>query len=196
MYSTILADPPWRYERRPPKGAGNIHKGHVSVDVAEHYPTMTIDELCRLPVNDIAHRNSHLYLWTTNSFMAEAHTIARSWRFDIKTIITWVKVKKQSSEPSMKCGYYYRSATEHILFCVKGSLKLRGKCHPTAFLHERLPHSQKPDYVYDLIEQQSPPDYCELFARRSRDGWHQWGNEIESAPTLMESLRSPQTSYD
>ncbi len=38
--------------------------------------------------------------------------------------------------------------------------------------------SQKPDELYDMIEHCSPDPFLELFARSSRRGWVQWGDEI------------------
>ncbi len=81
----------------------------------------------------------------------------------------------------MKTGYWYRSASEHIIFAVKGKLKLCGKPAPTAYMLPRLPHSVKPDFFYELIESQSPPNYLELFARKIRPNWKSWGNEITNS---------------
>ncbi len=130
---------------------------------------MSLQELCSLspPADD----DAHLYLWTTNAFMCEAHDVARAWGFAPKTILTWVKMQP-NGEPSRKSGYYFRGATEHIVFAVRGSLPLQtAEALPTAFLWPRLPHSVKPDAFYDLVEQASPGPYAELFARRARFGW-------------------------
>lgn len=144
-----------------------------------------MEALKSLPVASRMAKNAHLYLWTTNSFMVQAHDLARSWGFVPKTILTWGKVfKDDSSRPSMKTGYYYRSATEHIVFAVRGSLRLAGSCDPTLFLLPRDKHSKKPDFFYDLIEKHSPGPYLELFARRPRKGWDYWGNEVESTISL------------
>jgi ADP-ribose pyrophosphatase YjhB (NUDIX family) len=57
----------------------------------------------------------------------------------------------------MKTGYYFRGATEHCLFCVRGSLKLQTTDGlPTGYLWPRLPHSVKPDAFYDLVEKAAP----------------------------------------
>jgi N6-adenosine-specific RNA methylase IME4 len=144
---------------------------------------MTIDELKRLsvPVAD----NAHLYLWTTNSFMVQAHEIAEAWGFKPKTILTWVKVKKADATcASMKTGYYFRSATEHIVFAVRGSLRNTGPCRPTAFMLPREPHSVKPEFFFQLAEEQSPGPYLEMFARRRRAGWDAFGNEVPCSITL------------
>jgi N6-adenosine-specific RNA methylase IME4 len=114
--------------------------------------------------------------------MVEAHDVARAWGFEPKTIITWVKHKQgEPTTPSMKMGYWFRSASEHCLFAVRGSLRLNNKiCLPTWFAHPRLPHSVKPDSFRQMVEKASPGPYLELFARKTSPGWSIWGNEVES----------------
>jgi len=190
-FSTILADPPWPYRGTAVVGSGGRGDCNgraaefIQVGLADHYPSMSINAIKELPIASMADKQAHLYLWTTNSFMVEAHEIAEAWGFQQKTIIAWGKVKKdEPGTPSMKTGYYYRSATEHLLFCTRKNMRLRGPCRPTLFLLPRDKHSKKPDFFYELIEEQSPGPYLELFARRPRAGWDQWGNEIESTVTL------------
>ena len=50
-YSVIYADPPWRYAQKGIQGAAE-----------RHYPTMGIEELCALPVADLAALDSVLFL--------------------------------------------------------------------------------------------------------------------------------------
>lgn len=178
-YRTIVADPPWPYETSKtgsfaiPKPAEDI--GQRRVDNLG-YETMSMDDLKAL--KPTAERDAHLYLWTTNSFIVEAHDLARAWGFKPKTMLTWGKVQQDGS-PSMKTGYYFRGATEHCLFAVRGSLRLQtSEGLPTLYLWPRLPHSVKPDAFYDLVEKASPGPYLELFARRARLGdWHYWGDQ-------------------
>lgn len=189
-----MADPPWPYHS-PKAVVGNGGRGSqngraatiTQANVEQHYSTMSIDNLKKLDVASLAADNSHLYLWTTNSFMVESHEIAKSWGFVPKTILTWVKVhQKDPCRASMKTGYWYRSATEHIVFAVRGKQRLLGeKASPTGFMLPRLPHSVKPDYFYELIEKESPGPYLELFACNHRLNWEVWGNEVSSTVDLM-----------
>ena len=180
QFATVLADPPWPYGDAGKKWAV-IAKDRGQQRVNDlTYETLTLPEIAGLPVRARAAKNAHLYLWTTNAFMREAHQVALRWGFVPKTIITWVKVKADGT-PSMKTGYYFRGATEHILFAVRGSLKLQtNRAIPTALLLPRVhQHSRKPDEVYDLIEECSPEPRLELFARRAREGWTSWGDQVE-----------------
>jgi len=172
-YRTIVADPPWPYP-----SPGQFHRSLSLLGTTSsvlRYGAMSLPEICASmpPAGDAA----HLYLWTTNAFMCEAHDVARAWGFAPKTILTWVKMQDNGT-PSMKTGYYFRGATEHVVFAVRGSQRLlTADGLPTAFLWPRLPHSVKPDAFYDLVESASPGPYLELFARRQRLGWDTWGNE-------------------
>lgn len=150
---------------------------------------MSISDLraLRLP----ARLNAHLFLWTTNAFMDKAYDVARAWGFQPKTIVTWVKTKPDGT-PSMKTGNYFRGATEHFLFCIRGSLPLStDRAYPTAFLWPRLSHSVKPDAFYDLVESVSPGPYLELFARRQRLGWDTWGDEALNHVELVPARVHP-----
>jgi hypothetical protein len=51
-------------------------------------------------------------------------------------ILTWVKIKLDRPEVSMKTG------TEHIVFGVRGGQRLLGQAVPTAFLLPRLRPSE------------------------------------------------------
>ncbi len=173
-FATIVADPPWQYnDRINPETRGAVN----------HYATMSADDIATLPVETAAEDRAHLYLWTTNAFMAEAHELAKAWGFVPKTIITWVKIKQggeRFGDVRIGMGHYWRNATEHVLFCVRGkpALKTLRRNQPTVFFAERSQHSAKPQEFYDLVEGMSPGPRLELFARTPRDGWAVWGDEV------------------
>lgn len=186
-YTTIVADPPWPYDQ--PGGhltASREHRpnsfGTGAPDSRGRYGALSIEELCDLRPPSAT--DAHLYLWTTNAFMVEAHEIAAAWGFNVKTICTWGKVQSDG-KPSMKTGRYFRGATEHVLFGVKGKLPFAtDRPTPTLWLWPRLPHSVKPDAFFDLVESLSPPSYLEMFSRRARFGWDTWGDQALGTATL------------
>jgi N6-adenosine-specific RNA methylase IME4 len=193
-YSTIVADPPWQYDTDTVSADGSVRSGAIvrtvkrdgqlAKGVRDGYGRMSTDNLLTMPVAGLAARNAHLYLWVTNSFMVEGHAIARAWGFTPKTILTWVKVHQDDpGRASMKTGYYFRGATEHVIFAVRGSMPLQcDEGVPTAFLWPRIgSHSVKPDAFGDLVEKVSPGPYVELFCRRPRLGWDSWGHGYELA---------------
>jgi N6-adenosine-specific RNA methylase IME4 len=193
QFKTVVADPPWPYKTPGQIGASLEHRpnrdktlGAGNAGSRSRYGAMSIVDICALapPVEN----DAHLYLWFTNTFAVEAHEVAQAWGFRPMTILTWTKVRAADGQPSMKMGYYFRGATEHVLFAVRGSLRLRAsRALPTAYLWPRLPHSVKPEAFYDLVEEASPPSYLEMFARRRRLGWSAWGDEIDALPHLKET---------
>jgi N6-adenosine-specific RNA methylase IME4 len=77
-YKTIYADPPW-----PERGGGKIKRG-----ADKHYNLMTVKEIAALPIRNIADDNCHLYLWTTNNYLAQALEVMRAWGFRYVTTTT------------------------------------------------------------------------------------------------------------
>jgi N6-adenosine-specific RNA methylase IME4 len=78
-YSTIVADPPWHYTEQDRQGR------------AMPYSTMTLDEIMRLPVGEIARPGAHLYLWTTNRYLFDSRDVALSWGFAPTQVLVWAK---------------------------------------------------------------------------------------------------------
>jgi len=78
----------------------------------------------------------------------------------------------------MGLGQYFRGASEQILFGVRGETELTDGTHPTVLEAPRTEHSAKPASAYAVIEKASPAEYLDLFARREREGWTCWGDEV------------------
>lgn len=186
-WRTIVADPPWPYDTTV-KGTVALQKPKKEIERGDRhvsdftYPVMPLEEICALPVKEMVAKNAHLYLWVTNSFMEQGYEVARSWGFKPNTIITWVKTRHDDpATPSMKAGYWFRGATEHVLFCTRGSCPKPAIAIPTAFLHPRIArHSEKPERFYtEVVERISPAPRLEMFARTQRRGWRSWGNQLD-----------------
>jgi N6-adenosine-specific RNA methylase IME4 len=157
-YRTLVVDPPWPYHVKSRGCAEN------------HYSTLDLGGLARLPVSEWADEHAHLYLWTTNAFMPKAYELVEAWGFVQKTILTWVK-------PQIGMGHYFRNNTEHCLFAVRGRLPALRKDIPTAFSADRRRHWAKPECFFDIVQAMSPGPYLDVFSRQQRLGWDTWGNE-------------------
>jgi len=179
-YRTIVADPPWTH-----RGSGNQFGAAGKARVAGYaidstpnsrYSTLTSTEVAALPVIDLAAKNAHLYLWTTNSDLPDAFAVVASWGFTYKTLLTWCKKGR------IGLGAYFRGQTEHVLFGVRGSQPTLVNDELTYFTAQKGGHSAKPATFFDLVERSSPGPYVELFARQPRLGWDSWGYGYESSP--------------
>jgi MT-A70 len=119
-FSTILADPPWAYENEGLFGRGK-----------PPYIVMPDSEIKALPIGRLADEECHLYLWATNASLLRAFYVLEAWGFRYATTITWCKATKTLEKPRYGMGYYFRGATEHMLFGVKGSMRLKRFDCPT-----------------------------------------------------------------
>lgn len=174
-YSTILVDPPWRFQNR----TGKIAPEHQRLS---RYETMTTDELAELPVSAHAKDPSHLYLWCPNALLREGLDLMEAWGFKYKTNIVWYKVRKDGGPDGRGVGFYFRNVTEMVLFGVRGSMRTLppGRSRVNMIATRKREHSRKPTAIYKLIQECSPGPYLELFARERAKGWVQWGLEVDS----------------
>jgi len=166
-YNIIYADPPWRYWE-----SGNKNQ-------ALHYTTMTIDEICDLPVKNIADDDCVLFLWVTYPILHEAFRVIESWGFKYSTAaFVWVKKNKQKDSPFMGCGAWTRANSELCLLATKGNIMRLDASISQVVESPIEEHSKKPDIVRDLITRLvGELPRVELFCRNPAEGWDVWGNE-------------------
>ncbi len=132
---------------------------------------MSLSEIEALPVTDLADRDAHLYLWTTNRYLRAAYSLAEAWGFRPVKPLIWCK------EPMGFMGRPFTSSAEFVLFCRRGTLAPLEDAGRQWWVWPRTAHSAKPEAFLDLVEQVSPGPYLEMFARRARFGWDYWGDE-------------------
>lgn len=171
-FSTVLADPPWRFANR----TGKVAPEHRRLD---RYSTMTLESILALDVKSILAPNAHLYLWVPNALLPDGLEVMKAWGFRYVSNIVWAKRRKDGGPDGRGVGFYFRNVTELLLFGVHGSMRTLapGRSQVNMIETRKREHSRKPDEQYDLIESCSPGAYLELFARHPRAGWTAWGDE-------------------
>jgi N6-adenosine-specific RNA methylase IME4 len=181
-YQTIVADPPWNQKGGPLKGGvgeGFVFAGkQISRDLP--YSTMTLEAINALPIQELLAKDAHLYLWATNRYLPAAFDVVRAWGFTYSTTRVWAKNLMGGG-----LGGAYRVSTEYVIFARRGSLRELDTVRGTWFNWKRPydergkpMHSAKPPEFYEMVEAVSPGPRLELFARRPREGWDVWGNEV------------------
>jgi N6-adenosine-specific RNA methylase IME4 len=170
-YRVAVCDVPWPYE---PDDDDPAHRG------VWPFPTMSLAQLCALPVDSIMHADSVLPFWTTNFHMRHAFEILQAWGFyKTPTILTWAKDR-------IGHGHWLRGQTEHCIIGVRGKPTVT-LTNESTLLHAPVRgHSVKPKEFYDLIEKLFPaPRYADLFSRyRHNERWDCHGDE---APPIREA---------
>ena len=163
-YRCVYLDPPWAYRDAGCRGAA-----------AQHYPTMSIEEIEALPVGRLLHTDgAHVWCWTTWPKIREghAHRVMRAWGFESWTSeIVWDK-------DSFPAGHYVRVQTEVLLLATTSpSFPLLRRDVRGLHRERSGAHSGKPSFFRELIETTSPGPRIELFARETAEGWDRWGLE-------------------
>lgn len=165
-YGAILADPPWPFDTWGENGKDRSPE--------RHYRTMSIAEICALPVAEHAAEDCALFLWAVSATAREAVQVLAAWGFEFKTVaFVWAK------EGAFGNGYWSRQRCEFCLLATRGQPRRLNADVDQLITAPRGAHSEKPEEAAARIERLVGGPYLELFARRSRDGWSRWGNEID-----------------
>ena len=176
-FGTVLADPPWRFANR----TGKVAPEHRRL---ARYPTMTLHDICALPVAPRLAERAHCYLWVPNALLPEGLAVLAAWGFEYKSNIVWHKVRKDGGSDGRGVGFYFRNVTELLLFGTRGRgvrTEAPGRRQVNMIQTRKREHSRKPDEQYDLIEACSWGPFLELFGRGQRGGnWTVWGNQSEA----------------
>lgn len=169
-YNIIYADPPWKYKT----------KDRLQGCAESNYKTMNVEDICELPVNELANKNSVLFLWVTFPQLKEGLRVVEAWGFEYKTVaFTWVKTNKKSIGQFLGMGFWTRSNAEICLLATKGKIKRQRKDIRQLIFSPIRRHSEKPPEVRDrIVKLIGNLPRIELFARIKAKGWDAWGNEI------------------
>lgn len=177
----VVADPPWLMgDKLPGPGRG----------AAKHYKVMTAKQIAAMELPPVAD-DAILFLWRLSAMVDEAMMVARAWGFAPKAEIVWVKLSKSAAYSEMNAlklhfgmGRYVRAAHETCIIAVRGKGRelLRERNHRSVFFAPVGEHSEKPEVFFQRVERMYPGPYVELFARRRRAGWQQYGDEVGVLP--------------
>ena len=175
-YQIIYADPPWRQS----KGGKKSVRPNSSGEKLD-YQVISIEEIKHI-MNDamfLGDANQVLFLWAIDKYLWEAENMIKGLGYKLHARMIWNKVT------GIPAAFTIRFGHEYLLYCYRGKLlpvakDERGKIH-SVFTEQVKRHSQKPEIAYQIIERLYPnTDKLELFARKKREGWDVWGNEVES----------------
>ena len=176
-FGTVIADPPWRFQNR----TGKVAPEHRRLS---RYKTLSVEEICALPVADHVDSVAHCYLWVPNALLPVGLRVLESWGFQYKTNLVWLKVRKDGGPDGRGVGFYFRNVTELILFGIRGKAARTlppGRKQVNLLASRKREHSRKPDEQYEIIEACSYGPFLELFGRGRRKGWAVWGNQASDA---------------
>ena len=154
VFEIVYADPPWVYEF----GVTS------SRTIERHYATMTIEQICALPIPEICAPSAMLFLWATSPSLKVALSVMEAWGFSYRSSMVWVK-------DGIGLGYYARINHEFLLIGRKGDYPApEPSLRPSSVISaSKGRHSEKPVAVYEMLERMYPQARkVELFSREAR----------------------------
>ena len=175
-FKTIVCDPPWPYGKWGKPSNDRFAKSK-DVDFALPYQSIPVGKLVCLPVKQLADDDCDLYLWTTQKYLPDSFWVMRSWGFKYCQTLTWCKAPRGLGQGGLFCP-----TTEFLLLGRRGRMPRGKRRIDSTWWQVKRPnnsHSTKPELFQDVIETVSDGPRLELFARRPREGWTCWGNEVE-----------------
>jgi N6-adenosine-specific RNA methylase IME4 len=202
--AVICPDFPWPFETYSGKGKQR--------SAERHYETWPLERIIAFApiIKRLAAPDCALLMWTTWPLLTVAREVIEACGgFKYKTCgFVWVKTTTDAKVITLDGDGLHSGQslsgtganTEPCLLATRGSpLRLSKDVHQVVIAPVGE-HSEKPDEVYRRIERLYPGPYLELFARRPREDWTTWGDEIErpaapsdpgEVPPIPEFLRRP-----
>ncbi|KQZ00884.1 hypothetical protein ASD45_08455 [Pseudolabrys sp. Root1462] len=185
-FGAILIDPPWKFAARGAGGDGR--------SAGEHYTTSGLDPIKALPLADLAADNCVMFMWMVDWCPKWAFELIEHWGFDHKTTaFTWAKENASGEGWHMGQGYWTRSNPEDCWLATRGHPQRMNADVRQLIVAPVMEHSRKPDEIHDRIMRLVEGPYLEIYARRPRDGWVTWGNEISREQFARDAAGQPIT---
>ncbi len=172
MYKIMYVDCPVRYDNP---------RGNKPSDGGITYPTMSLNDLKRIPVHKICDKNCVLFIWATMPKLQEVLEIIDAWGFKYTTCaFTWIKLNRKSKTIYSGLGHWTNGNAEVCLFAKRGRPKRLAKNVKQVIMAPLGRHSAKPPEIRDrIVSLMGDIPRIELFARETALGWDSVGNEID-----------------
>jgi len=203
-YKIIYADPPWSFNNKKTGG------GKMTSGASQHYQTMDLEQMCKLPIKELADDHCVLFMWWVGSQPEEAIKVVNNWGFKVKTMtgFNWVKTTKNKIIPEsimnilqpiinkfgltlifgklfFGMGFWTRAGSECCLIATKGNPKRINASIRSVILEPIDIHSRKPNvFRTEIIKLMGDVPRIELFARQQLEGFDVFGNEVENSIKL------------
>lgn len=195
-FPVILADPPWHHASNSTWAPGRNPR--------RHYGCLKLQDLCDLPVREIAADNAIRFLWVPwpQLVIGRHIPLMESWGFEASAhAFLWLKLRLKADpihynlprDLHFGCGHTTRKNSEPVIIGKRGRIdRLRQDfAVPEVIIAPRREHSRKPDELYHRIERYAGDvPRIELFARQTWPGWVSWGNEVTKYDLAAEESRT------
>jgi site-specific DNA-methyltransferase (adenine-specific) len=173
-FRVVYADPAWAFSNV--RTGGSLKSG-----ASAKYPTMPVDDICRMDVASVCEDDALLFLWVPTALAVQGAGIkvSEAWGFHARTKMYWHKVGR------MGLGFWFRNECEELWLCVRGRVKPFRSSIRNVMAVPVGKHSQKPMEFRRVITDLTTGPRLEMFARPNSDevpyktdDWWYHGNEM------------------
>jgi N6-adenosine-specific RNA methylase IME4 len=174
MYDVFVIDPPW------PKKKGGIRSVRPLQGRFLDYATLSVEAIFTILDTEIFTKAKEIhtvFLWNIDEFLRAGEMAMEERGYKRHARMIWDKGNGVSPAFSVRYSHeyltwFYKPKFQPI------SKETRGK-FTTVFRESARQHSRKPDIVYETIKLWYPEAVrLDVFSREKRDGWEQWGDEV------------------
>ncbi len=164
-FPVLYMDPPTKF------AAGDSDRS-----TENHYPTMTEEEIAKLPIGALATDDAVLFIWSTVPWLRKTLRLIEGWGFEYVSEFAWDKA-------TLGMGFWNRNVHETLLVATRGKMPAPepSVLRPSLYREARGKHSAKPKYFRDMITAYYPDlPKVELFPRIDGalpETWFGWGNQ-------------------
>ena len=187
LFDVIVIDPPWKYDGDKYKEQENGLPTYEPEGFrgTTPYITMSLEEIknIKLPAKE----DCVLWLWTTNLFLPDCYPLLNKWGFELKTMLTWDK-------QHIGTGRWLRSQTEHCILAIRGKPFFNNTKWSTLISEKRTEHSAKPEIFYKMVDEICAGRKLDYFARKKREGWDVYGDEITDNIQINKQLNTEENN--
>lgn len=174
-FSVLMIDPPWL------KKKGGLRKARPNQGRHLDYQTMPTNEIFKLLDEEVFVNASDVhtvFMWTIEQYLLECEQYMEQRGYKRHCRFIWDKTN------GVAPAFTVRYSHEYLIWYYKPKMlpiakEQQGK-FMTVFSEKAREHSRKPDYAYQMIEALYPNENkIDVFSREKREGWLQYGNQIE-----------------
>ena len=183
-FGVICPDFPWLFKAYSSKGKQSSAERNYETWPPERILTMAPT------IKHLAAPDCVLLLWAVWTRLPDAIELIEACGFEYKTNgFLWLKTTPNAEVIKLDGkGLHYGNSlsgtcanTEPVLLGTHGSPQRLSKDVHQVIIAPVGAHSAKPDEAYRRMERLYAGPRLELFARKAREGWITWGNEIQRA---------------
>ena len=158
-----------------------------SLAIQNQYPTLSNKDILNIDVKSIAKKDCWLYFWSTWAGLPFSLEVIKAWGFTYRTTgFVWAKKTKNGKNAKTYGRCCTQGSTEIVLVGKRGSPKRYAQNVEQLIEALRRGNSQKPDEIYDRIDQVVDPTVQVANQKRCNSKMDEGKKGLEDCPNYVD----------